>query len=167
VREREPFAADGRAGGGDGDDEQRRHCTTHQAGRDWAFARVREVVTVVHPDAENVCHESDLAEAANIFDAIGDTVYLSWCLEGFAGIAAADDRLGLAAQLCGAREALLERHSKLVERPMPREVVGKPRHQAAVRPVGMSVSGKRPGQVRLLDGAGCVDGLRRAGWAGR
>jgi putative transposase len=24
-----------------------------------------------------------------------------------------------------------------------------------------------PGQVRLLDGVGCTDGLRRAGWAGR
>jgi hypothetical protein len=24
-----------------------------------------------------------------------------------------------------------------------------------------------PGQVRLLDGVGCMDGLRHAGWAGR
>jgi len=52
-----------------------------------------------------------LAEAASIFDAIGNTIYLSWCLEGLAGVAVADDRLGLAAQLCGARDGLLERLS--------------------------------------------------------
>jgi len=38
---------------------------------------------------------------------------------------------------------------------------------AAVRPAGMPARRERPGQVRLVDGAGCMDGLRHAGWAGR
>lgn len=50
-----------------------------------------------------------LAEAADIFDTIGNAIYLSWCLEGLAAVAVADDRLDLAAQLNGARDTLLKR----------------------------------------------------------
>ena len=33
-------------------------------------------------------------------------VYLTWCLEGLAGVAAADRRFGRAAEIAGARDAL-------------------------------------------------------------
>ncbi|MFI6595377.1 ATP-binding protein [Nonomuraea sp. NPDC050536] len=46
------------------------------------------------------------AEAAGLFLAIGNSIYLSWCLEGLAGVAAPADPV-LAAQLCQARDALL------------------------------------------------------------
>lgn len=47
------------------------------------------------------------AESAGVFQAIGNPLYLAWCLEGLAGIAVADKRWTRAAQLCAAREALL------------------------------------------------------------
>ncbi len=46
------------------------------------------------------------AEAAPIFQAIGNLLYLPWCLEGLAGVAAAQRAWELAARLCGARDAL-------------------------------------------------------------
>ncbi|MDP4506983.1 ATP-binding protein [Nonomuraea turcica] len=49
------------------------------------------------------------AESAAVFQAIGNPIYLSWCLEGLAGVAADRGRHDLAAQLCAAREALLDR----------------------------------------------------------
>lgn len=48
------------------------------------------------------------SEAARVFQAIGNPLYLSWCLEGLAGVAAAHRRFALAAQLCAARDAHLE-----------------------------------------------------------
>lgn len=50
-------------------------------------------------------------EAASILDAIGNPIYLPWCLEGQAGIAVADGRIDLAASLCAEREELLDRLS--------------------------------------------------------
>ncbi|HSK96732.1 MAG TPA: tetratricopeptide repeat protein [Euzebyales bacterium] len=47
-----------------------------------------------------------LTEAADQFDAIGNFVYLPWCLEGLAGVAAARGQHRLAAELDGAREAV-------------------------------------------------------------
>jgi hypothetical protein len=49
-----------------------------------------------------------LVEAAALCAALGNLLYLPWCLEGLAGVAAARGRAA-AARLCGAREALLER----------------------------------------------------------
>lgn len=46
-------------------------------------------------------------ESADVFQAIGNPLYLAWCLEGLAGVAVADDKWHLAAQLCAARETLL------------------------------------------------------------
>lgn len=48
-----------------------------------------------------------LAESAAVFQAIGNPLYLSWCLEGLAGVAAARGRCAIAARLCAARDALL------------------------------------------------------------
>jgi tetratricopeptide (TPR) repeat protein len=47
-----------------------------------------------------------LAEAAALFQATGNMVYLPWCLEGLASAAAAQGRHERAAELDGAREAL-------------------------------------------------------------
>ncbi len=49
------------------------------------------------------------SESARIFHDIGNPIYLSWCVEGLAAIAVADGRIDIAAKLCAAREALLER----------------------------------------------------------
>ena len=51
--------------------------------------------------------------------------------------------------------------------PTNQEVISKPRDQGG-HATGRQVGHRElPGQVRLLDGVGCMDGLRHAGWAGR
>jgi hypothetical protein len=47
-----------------------------------------------------------LAEAGSLFQATGNMVYLPWCLEGLAILAAAHRDYGRAAEVAGAREAL-------------------------------------------------------------
>jgi predicted ATPase/transcriptional regulator with XRE-family HTH domain len=62
-----------------------------------------------------------LAESGALFQETGNVVYLPWCLEGLAGLAAAEGQYERAAELAGAREAL-------------REIIGvalPPMHQAA------------------------------------
>jgi tetratricopeptide (TPR) repeat protein len=54
------------------------------------------------PDAAR----AELIEAAGLFTATGNMVYLPWCLEGLAGVAAAGHRFGRAAEIAGARDAL-------------------------------------------------------------
>jgi len=55
-----------------------------------------------------------LGESATLFQTIGNPLFLSWCLEGLAGLAAAQGHGARAARLCGARDALLmERGSSL------------------------------------------------------
>jgi hypothetical protein len=46
-------------------------------------------------------------ESSQVFDAIGNPLYVAWCLEGVAGVAAAEGRWGEAAEACAAREVLL------------------------------------------------------------
>jgi predicted ATPase/DNA-binding XRE family transcriptional regulator len=46
-------------------------------------------------------------EGAELFRAIGNPLYLPWCLEGLAGVAGAHERWDHAARLCRARDALL------------------------------------------------------------
>jgi hypothetical protein len=48
-------------------------------------------------------------EGAEVFQAIDNPLYLAWCLEGLGGIAVADQRWELAAQLDAARDNLLTR----------------------------------------------------------
>jgi predicted ATPase/DNA-binding XRE family transcriptional regulator len=47
-----------------------------------------------------------LAESATLFQSIGNPLYLPWCLEGLAGVAAARGHWERAGRLCGARDAL-------------------------------------------------------------
>jgi hypothetical protein len=47
-----------------------------------------------------------LTEAGSLFQATGNLVYLPWCLEGLASLAAAQADYGRAAGLAGARDAL-------------------------------------------------------------
>jgi hypothetical protein len=48
-------------------------------------------------------------ESAMIYRAIGNLLYVPWCLEGLAGVAAAQGAWDRAARLCGARDALRTR----------------------------------------------------------
>jgi len=50
--------------------------------------------------------QAELTESAALFASTGNLVYLPWCLEGLAGVAAAGHRFGRAAEIAGAREAL-------------------------------------------------------------
>jgi len=57
----------------------------------------------------DVAHaQAVLAEAGSLFQAAGNMVYLPWCLEGLAGLAAAQGDFERAAELAGARDALRE-----------------------------------------------------------
>jgi tetratricopeptide (TPR) repeat protein len=49
---------------------------------------------------------AELIESAALFTSTGNMVYLPWCLEGLAGVAAAGNRFGRAAEIAGARDAL-------------------------------------------------------------
>ncbi len=57
-------------------------------------------------DGEPVRAQAELTGAAALFQATGNMVYLAWCLEGLAGVAAAEGDLGRAAEIAGGREAL-------------------------------------------------------------
>jgi tetratricopeptide (TPR) repeat protein len=46
-------------------------------------------------------------DSAEVFEAIGNPLFLSWCLEGVAGVAAARGHYTAAARLCAARDELL------------------------------------------------------------
>jgi predicted ATPase/transcriptional regulator with XRE-family HTH domain len=50
--------------------------------------------------------QAELAEAAGLFAATGNMVYLPWCLEGLAGVAAAGQDFDRAAEIAGGRDAL-------------------------------------------------------------
>ena len=47
------------------------------------------------------------ARGVELFRAVNNPLYLSWCLEGLAGVAGASERWDQAARLCRARDALL------------------------------------------------------------
>ena len=49
---------------------------------------------------------AELIESAALFASTGNMVYLTWCLEGLAGVAAAGRRFGRAAEIAGARDTL-------------------------------------------------------------
>ena len=57
-------------------------------------------------DGDNTRAQALLAEAASLFQATGNLMYLPWCLEGLAGLAAAQGDYERAAELDGARDAL-------------------------------------------------------------
>ncbi len=76
----------------------------------WTAAIVRtllghvELAAGAAERAEALCGES-----ARLFAAIDNPLYLPWCLEGLAGVAAARGDMARAARLCGARDALWTR----------------------------------------------------------
>jgi len=57
-------------------------------------------------DGDDTHAEAVLAESASLFQATGNMVYLPWCLEGLAALAAARGDCERAAELDGARDAL-------------------------------------------------------------
>ena len=57
-------------------------------------------------DGDDTRAQALLAEAATLFQAIGNPMYLPWCLEGLAGVAAARGHCERAAELDGARDTL-------------------------------------------------------------
>lgn len=73
----------------------------------WSKAMSLTLLAHVELAAGDVERVRDLlVGSAAVFGAIGNVLYLSWCLEGFAGLAAARERWELAARVCGARDAL-------------------------------------------------------------
>ena len=70
------------------------------------------------------------AEAVTLFQAIGNLMYLPWCLEGLAGVAAARGRHQLAAELDGVREAAQAQLSMMIP---PVHLYGYARTVASVR----------------------------------
>ncbi len=57
-------------------------------------------------EGDNARAQAVLAEAGALFQATGNMVYLPWCLEGLASLAAAQGDYERAAELAGARDAL-------------------------------------------------------------
>jgi predicted ATPase/DNA-binding XRE family transcriptional regulator len=65
-------------------------------------------------DGEPARARAELTESAALFQATGNIVYLAWCLEGLAGVAAAEGDLDRAAEIAGGREALRARTGVLL-----------------------------------------------------
>jgi tetratricopeptide (TPR) repeat protein len=57
---------------------------------------------------------AELTESAGLFTVTGNMVYLPWCLEGLAGVAAARHRFARAAEIAGARDALRDQTGVLL-----------------------------------------------------
>ncbi len=73
----------------------------------WSSAMSLMLLGHVHlAEGDTARAEAVLAEAGSLFQATGNVVYLPWCLEGLASLAAAQDDYGRAAVLAGARDAL-------------------------------------------------------------
>jgi predicted ATPase/transcriptional regulator with XRE-family HTH domain len=73
----------------------------------WSSAMSLMLLGHVHlAEGDTLRAEAVLAEAGSLFQATGNMVYLPWCLEGLASLAAAQGDYGRAAGLAGARDAL-------------------------------------------------------------
>jgi predicted ATPase/transcriptional regulator with XRE-family HTH domain len=57
-------------------------------------------------DGEPARAQAELTAAAALFQATGNQVYMAWCLEGLAGVAAAAGSLSRAAEIVGGRDGL-------------------------------------------------------------
>jgi hypothetical protein len=57
-------------------------------------------------DGEPARAQSELTAATALFQATGNMVYMAWCLEGLAGVAAAEGSLSRAAEIVGGRDGL-------------------------------------------------------------
>jgi len=89
-----------------------------------------------------------LAEAAALFQSTGNMVYLPWCLEGLAGLAAARGDYERAAELAGARDALRDQIGVLLP---PVHPAGYARTleaaRAALGPVAFDTAHARPANL--------------------
>jgi predicted ATPase/transcriptional regulator with XRE-family HTH domain/tetratricopeptide (TPR) repeat protein len=73
----------------------------------WSSAMSLMLLGHVHlAEGDTLRAEAVLTEAGSLFQATGNMVYLPWCLEGLASLAAAQGDYGRAAGLAGARDAL-------------------------------------------------------------
>ncbi|MGD0241274.1 MAG: hypothetical protein ABSB59_13225, partial [Streptosporangiaceae bacterium] len=57
-------------------------------------------------DGEPARAQAELTAAAALFRATGNMVYMTWCLEGLAGVAVAEGDLDRAAEIAGGRDTL-------------------------------------------------------------
>ena len=76
------------------------------------WSRAMSLVLLAHVElAEGEAERARtlVVESAAIYRAIGNLLYVPWCLEGLAGVAAAQGAWERAARLCGARDALRTR----------------------------------------------------------
>jgi predicted ATPase/transcriptional regulator with XRE-family HTH domain len=106
--------------------------------------------------AEALCGES-----ARLFAAIGNPLYLPWCVEGLAEVAAVRGDMARAAQLCGARDALWARLGGALP---PAHAAGLARTLAAIRTTlgeDACAAARAAGQVMAPDEAiaFALDGL--------
>jgi predicted ATPase/DNA-binding XRE family transcriptional regulator len=82
--------------------------SAREYGDQWAIAMAATQLGHVELAAGQPGAAQDLfTESSQVFDAIGNPLYVAWCLEGVAGVAAAEGRWAEAAEACAAREALL------------------------------------------------------------
>lgn len=84
---------------------------THRRRNDrWGQALVQAMLGHVELESGAVGRARELfGESAAGLQAIGNVLYLPWCLEGLVGVAAASGHAVRAARLCGAHEVLRER----------------------------------------------------------
>ncbi len=77
----------------------------------WSLAMMLTLLGHVELAADDPAQAAmHFARAAPLFRSVGNPLYVPWCLEGLAGVAAAKGAWELAAKLCGARDAL---HTRL------------------------------------------------------
>jgi predicted ATPase/transcriptional regulator with XRE-family HTH domain len=73
----------------------------------WCLAMSLMLLGHVHlAEGDSAPAQAVLIEAGSLFQEIGNMVYQPWCLEGLAGLAAAEGDYERAAELAGARDAL-------------------------------------------------------------
>jgi predicted ATPase/transcriptional regulator with XRE-family HTH domain len=97
------------------------------------WGRAMSLTLLAHAElamANDTRAQALLTEAAGLFQEIGNPLYLSWCLEGLAGVAAVRGRHEHAADLDGARETVRNQTGMLLP---PAHPAGYARTLAAVR----------------------------------
>ncbi len=98
-------------------------------------------------DGDPARAQAALTEGAALFQATGNMVYMAWCLEGLAGVAAAEGDLGRAAEIAGGRDALRAQTGVLLPPVYP---AAWERMLAAVRD-GLGEAGLAAAHARLED----------------
>ena len=78
-----------------------------QYGDQWSSAMSLMLLGQLHlAEADPDRAQAELTEAAALFRSTGNMVYLTWCLEGLAGVAAAGQEFDRAAEIVGGRDTL-------------------------------------------------------------